>query len=65
MFKKYSDCTRCIHIEVCQYKNQLKEIYDKFNGHWDNINPPEIFKLELECNSFKANESIRNNSLFC
>ena len=61
MFKNYSNCTNCIHTEVCQYKFQLKEIYDKLGGHWANLDAPDIFKLELECSQFKANESIRNN----
>ena len=47
MFKNYSNCTRCIHASVCQYKSTLKEIYDKINGHWDNLAAPDIFKLEL------------------
>ncbi len=62
MFKNYSDCTHCIHASVCQYKSILKEICDKIGGHWDNLAAPDIFKLELECKEYEANEKIRNNN---
>lgn len=57
MFKNYGNCTRCIHASVCQYKSTLKEIYDKINGHWDNLAAPDIFKLELECDKYKLDEA--------
>ena len=62
MFKNYSNCTKCIHNSVCQYKEQLIEAYDKIGTKWANICVPDIFKLELECAEFKANETITNNN---
>ena len=62
MFKNYSDCKNCIHASVCQYKSILKESCDKIRGHWDNLAVPDIFKLELECKEYEANEKIRSNS---
>lgn len=64
MFKNYSNCTHCIHASVCQYKSILKEIYDKIGGHWDNLAVPDIFKLELECKEYEANEKLRNINPF-
>lgn len=59
MFKIYSDCTRCVHASVCQYKSILEEVYNKISAKWDNIAAPDIFKLELECEEYKANEKIK------
>lgn len=61
MFKNYSDCTHCIHTSVCQYKDALEETYEKIGGHWDNLVVPDIFKLELECEEYEANENIKSN----
>lgn len=52
MFKNYSDCTHCIHTNVCQYIIKLKEMYDKIGDYWNNLEPPEIFKLELNCKHY-------------
>ena len=62
MFKNYSNCKRCVHNSVCQYKEILKETEEKINTKWDNIYTPEFFKLELECTEFKENSpEIKNN----
>lgn len=61
MFKNYSNCTKCCHASVCQYKHILKESCDKINGHWNNLDAPDIFKLELECKEFKENETTVKN----
>lgn len=61
MFKNYGNCEKCAHTSVCQYKLELKEIYNKIGGEWDNIAPPDIFKLELGCKEFKEDKVIRNN----
>lgn len=57
MFKNYSNCTRCCHASVCQYKFILKENCDKISGLWDNLDAPDIFKLDLECTEFKEDEA--------
>lgn len=62
MFKNYSNCERCIHTSVCQYKSILKESCDEIKGHWNSLTIPDIFKLELECKEYEANETIRGNS---
>ena len=54
MFKNYSDCTRCIHTSVCQYKSILKESCNKIKTHWDILAVPDAFKLELECKEYKT-----------
>lgn len=65
MFKNYSNCTRCIHASVCQYKSILEETSNKIGGHWDNLVTPDIFKLSLECSEYEANEKmIKNNNQF-
>ena len=64
MFKNYSNCARCIHNTVCQYKSMIKEVYDKIGEQWDNLAAPDIFKLELECKEFQENEIIKNNSFY-
>ena len=64
MIKNYSDCEKCIHASVCQYKLELKNIYDKISGKWDNLNPTDIFRLELICEQYKLNKSIKNDGEF-
>lgn len=64
MFKNYSSCEKCIHTSVCQYKSELEDIYDKIGGKWDNLNPADIFRLELTCEQYKLDESIKNNGGF-
>ena len=52
MFKNYSDCEKCAHTKVCQYKIQLKEVDNKIKDRWNNVCAPDIFKLELSCNQY-------------
>lgn len=63
MFKNYSDCARCIHTSVCQYKSILKESCNKIKDHWDKLATPDVFKLELECKEYEANEKTKSSGL--
>lgn len=64
MFKNDSNCERCTHTSVCQYKLELKEICNKIGGKWDNIAPPDIFNLKLNCDQYREDITVRNNGGF-
>ena len=65
MFKNYSDCAKCVHASVCQYRSELKEIYDKIGAKWDNLAAPtDIFKLELRCEEFQDSAIIKKNPFY-
>ena len=64
MFKNYSSCEKCVHTSVCQYKIEFKDIYNKISGKWDDLNPPEIFLLNLDCQQYKPGTTVRNNGGF-
>lgn len=58
MIKNYTQCGKCEHNKVCQYKKNVEEILIKTNGHLDNLYVPEIFKINFECKEYKEKEEI-------
>ena len=56
----YSKCGNCIHQEVCQYKEQQKDVLEKMNTRLDNSCAPSIFKFSFECQQYQPAETVKN-----
>ena len=60
--KSYSGtCESCLHSQVCQYKEERKEIFGKMEGKLDNCCCPDIFQFSFECKQYIKNETKREN----
>ena len=58
-FKEYSNCEKCIHREICRFKDTVKEALAKMNGHLDNLFLcEEPFIFSFECKEYKLDEKI-------
>jgi len=50
--KMYTYCDNCKHKNVCQYKNEAEEVYNKMTGHLNNICASDVFRLTFECTEY-------------